>query len=77
MIGECDYAISNAEKFSEMLSKDLSVLDGENISSIMGSEDQVSKTIDSIRPGNYSPAHNISRGGSGSYNCYYIFMTGE
>lgn len=45
MIAECDFAISNAEKFSEMLSKDLSVLDSENISSIMGSEEQVSSVL--------------------------------
>ena len=28
LMSECDYAISNAEAFSDQLSKDLSVLDG-------------------------------------------------
>lgn len=41
MMAQCDFAISNAELFVEQLSKDLSVLDGANIHSIMGSEDQV------------------------------------
>lgn len=41
MMSQCEYAISNAELFVEQLSKDLSVLDGANIHSIMGSEDQV------------------------------------
>jgi len=41
MMSQCDFAISNAEAFSEQLAKDLSVLDGANIHSIMGSEDQV------------------------------------
>ncbi|XP_052078760.1 exocyst complex component 1-like isoform X1 [Mytilus californianus] len=41
LMSECQAAISNAEVFSENLSKQLSVLDGANIHSIMGSEDQV------------------------------------
>ena len=41
LMAQCDFAISNAELFAEQLSKDLSVLDGANIHSIMGSEDQV------------------------------------
>ncbi|XP_070552598.1 exocyst complex component 1-like isoform X2 [Ptychodera flava] len=41
MMEKCEFAISNAEAFTEQLSKDLSVLDGENIHSIMGSEEQV------------------------------------
>lgn len=41
LMSECQMAISNAEVFAEKLSKQLSVLDGENIHSIMGSEDQV------------------------------------
>ncbi|KAJ8297513.1 hypothetical protein KUTeg_024044 [Tegillarca granosa] len=40
-MSEFKAAISNAEIFSEQLSKQLSVLDGANIHSIMGSEDQV------------------------------------
>ncbi|XP_035825446.1 exocyst complex component 1 isoform X2 [Aplysia californica] len=41
LMSECQVAISNAEAFTEQLSKQLSVLDGANIHSIMGSEDQV------------------------------------
>ncbi|KAL4230853.1 Exocyst complex component 1 [Mactra antiquata] len=41
LMSECNAAISNAESFAEQLSKQLSVLDGANIHSIMGSEDQV------------------------------------
>lgn len=41
LMASCDFAISNAEDFAEQLSKQLSVLDGANIHSIMGSEDQV------------------------------------
>ncbi|XP_055895283.1 exocyst complex component 1-like isoform X2 [Biomphalaria glabrata] len=41
LMSECQMAISNAELFTEQLSKQLSVLDGANIHSIMGSEDQV------------------------------------
>ncbi|KAK3606322.1 hypothetical protein CHS0354_041956 [Potamilus streckersoni] len=41
LMSECQVAISNAEVFAEQLSKQLSVLDGANIHSIMGSEDQV------------------------------------
>ncbi|XP_069131565.1 exocyst complex component 1-like isoform X2 [Argopecten irradians] len=41
LMSESQAAISNAESFAEQLSKQLSVLDGANIHSIMGSEDQV------------------------------------
>ncbi|PVD35270.1 hypothetical protein C0Q70_06552 [Pomacea canaliculata] len=41
LMSECQIAMSNAELFAEQLSKQLSVLDGANIHSIMGSEDQV------------------------------------
>ncbi|KAK3099143.1 hypothetical protein FSP39_000104 [Pinctada imbricata] len=41
LMSECKMAISNAEAFADQLSKQLSVLDGANIHSIMGSEDQV------------------------------------
>ncbi|XP_041359925.1 exocyst complex component 1-like isoform X2 [Gigantopelta aegis] len=41
LMSECAVAISNAEAFAEQLGKQLSVLDGANIHSIMGSEDQV------------------------------------
>ncbi|KAL8621072.1 hypothetical protein ACOMHN_040597 [Nucella lapillus] len=41
LMSECQVAMSNAEVFAEQLSKHLSVLDGANIHSIVGSEDQV------------------------------------
>ncbi|XP_060934255.1 exocyst complex component 1 isoform X2 [Limanda limanda] len=41
MMETCEYAISNAEAFAEQLSKELQVLDGANIQSIMASEKQV------------------------------------
>nr|XP_039251957.1 exocyst complex component 1-like isoform X3 [Styela clava] len=45
MLSECENAISDAEAFASNMSKDLSVLDGENISSIMGSEAQVNQLM--------------------------------
>ncbi|XP_058611214.1 exocyst complex component 1 isoform X1 [Onychostoma macrolepis] len=41
MMEVCEYAISNAEAFAEKLSRELHVLDGANIQSIMASEKQV------------------------------------
>ncbi|XP_072294350.1 exocyst complex component 1 isoform X6 [Eucyclogobius newberryi] len=41
MMEMCEYAISNAEAFAEQLSRELQVLDGANIHSIMASEKQV------------------------------------
>ncbi|ESO90675.1 hypothetical protein LOTGIDRAFT_233685 [Lottia gigantea] len=41
LMSSCQAGIANAEVFAEKLSKELSVLDGANIHSIMGSEDQV------------------------------------
>ncbi|XP_061153221.1 exocyst complex component 1 isoform X1 [Syngnathus typhle] len=41
MMEVCEYAISNAEAFAERLSRELQVLDGANIQSIMASEKQV------------------------------------
>ncbi|XP_009863458.1 PREDICTED: exocyst complex component 1, partial [Apaloderma vittatum] len=41
MMEGCEYAISNAERFAERLSRELQVLDGANIQSIMASEKQV------------------------------------
>ncbi|XP_066576009.1 exocyst complex component 1 isoform X2 [Amia ocellicauda] len=41
MMEGCEYAISNAEGFAEKLSRELQVLDGANIQSIMASEKQV------------------------------------
>ncbi|XP_065761211.1 exocyst complex component 1-like isoform X1 [Muntiacus reevesi] len=41
MMEGCEYAISSAEAFAERLSRELQVLDGANIQSIMASEKQV------------------------------------
>ncbi|KAM6938092.1 exocyst complex component 1 isoform 2-T2 [Lycodopsis pacificus] len=41
MMEMCEYAVSNAEGFAEQLSRELQVLDGANIQSIMASEKQV------------------------------------
>ncbi|GAA6103084.1 exocyst complex component 1 isoform X2 [Tachysurus ichikawai] len=41
MMEVCEYAISNAEAFADKLSRELQVLDGANIQSIMASEKQV------------------------------------
>uniref|UniRef100_A0A8C5G966 Exocyst complex component 1 n=1 Tax=Gouania willdenowi TaxID=441366 RepID=A0A8C5G966_GOUWI len=41
MMEMCEYAVSNAEAFAEKLFKELQVLDGANIQSIMASEKQV------------------------------------
>ncbi|XP_023018204.1 exocyst complex component Sec3 [Leptinotarsa decemlineata] len=44
----CEYAISNAEGFMEVLARDLSLLDGENVQSVLASEDQVEKLMDQL-----------------------------
>lgn len=48
LMKSCDYAVSNAEYFMETLSKDLSVLDGENIQSVLASEPQVTLLMNGI-----------------------------
>ncbi|XP_033220438.1 exocyst complex component 1 [Belonocnema kinseyi] len=48
LMESCDYAVSNAESFMETLSKDLSVLDGENIQSVLASEPQVTLLMNGI-----------------------------
>uniref|UniRef100_A0A0K8SIQ1 Exocyst complex component Sec3 PIP2-binding N-terminal domain-containing protein n=2 Tax=Lygus hesperus TaxID=30085 RepID=A0A0K8SIQ1_LYGHE len=45
LMGECGYAVSNAEAFMETLAKDLSVLDGENVQSVLASEERVSSLM--------------------------------
>ncbi|XP_071949546.1 exocyst complex component 1-like isoform X2 [Antedon mediterranea] len=53
MMNECDFAIGNAEAFMERLSNDLSVLDGDNIHSIIESQQEVARLMnlldDSLR----------------------------
>ncbi|XP_055597796.1 exocyst complex component 1 [Uranotaenia lowii] len=48
LIGECDYAISNAEMFMEQLGKNLQELDGANIQSVLASEKQVEALMEQI-----------------------------
>ncbi|XP_043794167.1 exocyst complex component 1 isoform X1 [Apis laboriosa] len=48
MMEDCEYAVSNAELFMETLSKDLSILDGENVQSVLASEARVTQLMNSI-----------------------------
>ncbi|CAL7945780.1 unnamed protein product [Xylocopa violacea] len=48
MMEGCEYAVSNAELFMETLSKDLSILDGENVQSVLASEARVTQLMNSI-----------------------------
>ncbi|XP_031788398.1 exocyst complex component 1 isoform X2 [Nasonia vitripennis] len=48
LMDNCYYAVSNAELFMETLSKDLSILDGENIQSVLASEPQVTQLMSGI-----------------------------
>lgn len=48
LMSNCNYAISNAELFMETLSKDLSILDGENVQSVLASEPQVTQLMNGI-----------------------------
>lgn len=48
LMSGCNYAISNAELFMENLSKDLSILDGENVQSVLASEPQVTQLMNGI-----------------------------
>ncbi|XP_011298132.1 exocyst complex component 1 [Fopius arisanus] len=48
LVSGCNYAISNAELFMETLSKDLSILDGENVQSVLASEPQVTQLMNGI-----------------------------
>lgn len=48
LMAGCDYAVSNAELFMETLSKDLSILDGENVQSVLASEPQVTQLMNGI-----------------------------
>lgn len=41
LIDGCDFAISDAERFMELLAKDLSILDGQNVQIILASEQKV------------------------------------
>ena len=40
-MADCQFAISNAEAFMEVLARDLSLLDGENVQSVLASDVEV------------------------------------
>lgn len=44
----CEFAISNAEAFMEVLARDLSLLDGENIHCVLASENQVEALMEHL-----------------------------
>ncbi|XP_046744166.1 exocyst complex component 1 [Diprion similis] len=48
LMASCDYAVSDAERFMETLSKDLSILDGQNVQSVLVSEPQVIQLMNGI-----------------------------
>lgn len=45
----CEYAISNAEGFMEVLARDLSLLDGENVQCLLASEEQVETLMEQLQ----------------------------
>ena len=44
----CEYAVSNADNFVDNLSRQLNVLDGDNIYSIMASEENIDHLMDML-----------------------------
>ncbi|XP_034249053.1 exocyst complex component 1 isoform X2 [Thrips palmi] len=48
LMSQCGFAISNAEAFMEMIARDLSVLDGENVQSVLASQEQVEMLMTQI-----------------------------
>lgn len=44
----CEFAISNAEGFMEILARDLSLLDGENVQCVLASEEQVESLMEQL-----------------------------
>ncbi|KAG5890878.1 hypothetical protein JTB14_002821 [Gonioctena quinquepunctata] len=48
LMSGCETAISNAEGFMEVLARDLSLLDGENVQSVLASEDQVEMLMNQL-----------------------------
>lgn len=47
-MSNCEFAISNAEGFMEILSRDLSLLDGENVQCVIASEEQVETLMEQL-----------------------------
>ncbi|KAJ8969647.1 hypothetical protein NQ314_001649 [Rhamnusium bicolor] len=48
LMSGCEFAISNAEGFMEVLSRDLSLLDGENVECVLASEEQVETLMEQL-----------------------------
>ena len=48
LMSQCDYAVTHADRFVEDLQKQLNLLDGANIQSIMASEESVLKLMDML-----------------------------
>lgn len=48
LMSGCEFAISNAEGFMEILARDLSLLDGENVQCVLASEDQVESLMQQL-----------------------------
>lgn len=44
----CEFAISNAEGFMEILARDLSLLDGENVQCVLASEDHMESLMEQL-----------------------------
>lgn len=47
-MSDCEFAISNAEAFMEVLARDLSLLDGENVQCVLASETQVEALMEQL-----------------------------
>lgn len=47
-MSDCEFAISNAEAFMEVLARDLSLLDGENVQCVLASEAQVETLMEQL-----------------------------
>lgn len=48
LISGCEFAISNAEGFMDVLARDLSLLDGENVQCVLASEEQVESLMNQL-----------------------------
>lgn len=48
LMSDCQFAIGNAEAFMEILARDLSLLDGENVQSVLASEEQVKTLMEQL-----------------------------
>lgn len=47
-MSKCEFAISNAEAFMEVLARDLSLLDGENVKCVLASEAQIEDLMEQL-----------------------------